>query len=190
MKVSNRPAPAPEPDEDPIAVEIIRDGRLRTRVHWEWNGNQVRIRAPQRVPQRELDRMVAEIVEDVKRRRALVRARADADLVALARRINRRYFNGELAWHSIRWVSNMQKRLGSCTNGGPTDGDIRISDKIKGWPSWVIEYVVTHEIAHRKHSGHGPEFWAYVGRYPKAERARGFLLGVAFQLGEDAEEWL
>ena len=84
----------------------------------------------------------------------------------------------------------MRKRLGSCTVGGPTDGDIRISDQIKGWPSWVIEYVVAHELTHRKYPNHSQEFWAFVSRYPKTERARGFILGVAFQLGEDAEEWL
>ena len=177
-------------DEDPVSVEVVRDGRLRTRIHWEWNGDQVRIRAPRRVPQRELDRMVAEIVEKVKRRRARVRARADADLEALARKINKRYFDGEIEWHSIRWVSNMRKRLGSCTIGGPTDGDIRISDRIRGWPDWVVEYVVAHELTHRKHPDHSKAFWAYVGRYPRAERARGFVQGVAFQLGEDPEDWL
>ncbi|MEJ2737490.1 MAG: hypothetical protein P8189_28690, partial [Anaerolineae bacterium] len=72
------------PEQDPIQVEIVRDGRLRTRVHWEWNGNQVRIRAPRGVPQRELDRLVAEIVDEVKRKRAQVRARADADLKVMA----------------------------------------------------------------------------------------------------------
>jgi predicted metal-dependent hydrolase len=177
-------------DGDPITVEIVRDGRLRTRVHWEWRGDQVRVRAPKRTPQREIDRLVADIVDEVKRKRAQVRAHADADLEALARQINRKYFGGEIAWHSIRWVANMKKRLGSCTNGGPTDGDIRISDRVKGWPKWVIEYVVAHELAHRKHSNHSKEFWAYCRRYPKTERARGFLMGVAFQLGEDAEDWL
>lgn len=179
-----------ERDEDPISVEVVRDGRLRTRVHWEWQGNQVRIRAPKRLPQRELDRLVTEIVAEVKRKRAQVRARADDDLEALARKINRRYFGGEISWHSIRWVGNMKKRLGSCTSGGPTDGDIRISDRIRGWPQWVVEYVVAHELAHRKHANHSKAFWAYCQRYPKTERARGFLMGVAFQVGEDAEEWL
>ena len=129
-------------------------------------------------------------VEEVKRRRAQVRARADADLEAMARRINRAYFDGEIDWHSIRWVSNMRKRLGSCTTGGPTDGDIRISDRIKGWPPWVIEYVVAHEMAHRKHPNHSKEFWTYLSRYPKAERARGFIQGAAFQLEKDPEDWL
>jgi predicted metal-dependent hydrolase len=177
-------------EPDPIDVEIVRDGRLRTRVHWEWRGNQVRIRVPRCVPQREVDRLVAEIVEEVKRKRSQVRARADADLEARAREINRVYFGGEIEWHSIRWVSNMRKRLGSCTKGGPTDGDVRISDRIKGWPQWVVDYVIAHELAHRKYPNHSREFWSYVGRYPKAERARGFIIGVAFQLGEDADDWL
>ncbi|MGD8624822.1 MAG: M48 family peptidase, partial [Anaerolineae bacterium] len=122
----------PDRDDDPIEVEVVRDGRLRTRIHWEWNGNRVRVRAPRRVPQRDLDRHVAEIVEEVKRRRARVRARADADLEAIAQKINRRYFDGQIEWHTIRWVGNMRKRLGSCTHGGPTDGDIRISDRVQG----------------------------------------------------------
>jgi predicted metal-dependent hydrolase len=184
------PPTAEGQQDDPIHVEVVRDGRLRTRIHWEWNGNQVRIRVPRRTPQREIDRHVAGIVEKVKRRRAQVRARADADLQSLADQLNRRYFGGEIQWHSIRWVSNMRRRLGSCTHGGPTDGDIRISDRVRDWPEWVVEYIVAHELAHRRHPNHSPAFWDYLQRYPHTERARGFLLGVAFQLGEDAEDWL
>jgi predicted metal-dependent hydrolase len=180
----------PEPAKDPIDVEVVRDGRLRTKVHWEWSGNRVRIRIPRHAPKREADRIVAEIVDEVRRKRAQVRARADADLEDMARQINRKYFGGELGWHSIRWVGNMQKRLGSCSTGGPTDGDIRISQRIKGWPRWVIEYVVAHELAHRRHPNHSQEFWEYLARYPQAERARGFIMGIAFQLGQEAEDLL
>jgi predicted metal-dependent hydrolase len=183
--------PQPEPtDDDPIEVEVLRDARLRSRLHWEWSGSRVRIRAPRGIGQQELERHVTEIVAEVKRRRAQVRTRADSELEAMARRLNDHYFGGELQWHSIRWVSNMQKRLGSCTNGGPTDGDIRISERLRGWPEWVVAYVVAHELVHRKVPNHGPEFWAILGRYPRTERARGFIQGVAFQVGEDAEDWL
>jgi predicted metal-dependent hydrolase len=177
-------------DDDPITVNIVRDGRLRTRIHWEWNGNRVHIRAPRRISQRQLDQQVAEIVQEVKRRRARIRSRADADLEALAWQINTQYLNGEISWHSICWVSNMRKRLGSCTVGGPRDGDIRISDRIKAWPRWVLEYVVAHELTHLRYPNHSKEFWAYVNRYPKAERAQGFILGIAFQSEQDADDWL
>ncbi len=183
------PLPAGSGD-DPITVEVVRDGRLQTRIHWEWHGDHIRIRAPRRISQRDLDRNVAQILEEVKRRRSQVRSRADADLEAMARRINRSYFDGQIDWHSVRWVGNMRKRLGSCSTGGPTDGDIRISDRIKGWPPWVIEYVVAHEMVHRKHPNHSKEFWTYLSRYPKAERARGFIQGAAFQLEKDPEDWL
>jgi len=177
-------------EADSIAVEVVRDLRLRKTIRWEWKGNQIRVRAPWHLRQDQLDRQVAEIVEKVKQKRAQVRARADVDLEARARQINRRYFGSEITWHSIRWVSNMRQRLGSCTTGGPTDGDIRLSSEIRGWPEWVVDYVIAHELAHRKYPGHSAEFWALVNRYPQAERARGFVLGMAFKLGQDEEGWL
>jgi hypothetical protein len=177
-------------DDDAITVEVVHDGRLKKTIRWEWNGDHVRIRAPKHVSQRQLDQQMAEIVEVVKRRRAQVRARADADLEARARRINARYFDGDLTWHSIRWVNNMEKRLGSCTHGGPTDGDIRLSSRIKNWPSWVVDYVVAHELTHRKYPNHSKTFWAYLSRYPKTERARGFIQGAAFQRGQNEDELL
>ncbi|HNS51294.1 MAG TPA: M48 family metallopeptidase [Anaerolineae bacterium] len=180
----------PAVDEGPLEVEISHDGRLRRRIHWDVRGSHVLIRVPRGMARRDVDPIVADIVARVKRTRARAQARADQDLEACARQINRAYFGGEIRWNSIRWVSNMRKRLGSCSTGGPTDGDIRISDQIKGWPQWVIDYVVAHEMVHTQVSGHGPDFWALVSRYPKADRAEGFLLGVAFGLARDADEWL
>ena len=64
-------------------------------------------------------------------------------------------------------------------------GDIRISDRVKGWPGWVVEYIVAHELAHRRHPNHSKDFWALVNRYPKTERARGFLMGVGMEPLQD-----
>jgi hypothetical protein len=49
--------------------------------------------------------------------------------------------------------------------------------------------VIVHELAHLRVPSHGPEFWKLVNRYPKAERAKGFLEGVAAasQLGIKAD---
>ena len=61
----------------------------------------------------------------------------------------------------------------------PADGTIRLSSRLKGMPDWVVDYVLVHELAHLLQPGHDPAFWALVGRYPRTERARGFLEGVA-----------
>jgi predicted metal-dependent hydrolase len=46
-------------------------------------------------------------------------------------------------------------------------------------PPWVIDYVLVHELAHLIDPGHTPTFWKWVDRFPKAERAKGYLEGVA-----------
>ena len=44
------------------------------------------------------------------------------------------------------------------------------------YPLWVLDYVIVHELAHLAEPNHGPRFHALVARYPKAERATGFLM--------------
>ncbi|MBN2303095.1 MAG: M48 family metallopeptidase [Anaerolineae bacterium] len=173
-----------------LTVEVLRDRRLTKSVRWTVSQHTIQVRAPERLPAAELDRMVEDIIARVLKSRASARRRNDDDLEARARRINRECFNGELKWHTIRWVDNMQRRLGSCTSGGATDGDIRISDRIKSWPDYVVDYIVAHELAHRKHPNHSPAFWEYLDRYPYTERARGFIDGVSFAQGDDPDDLL
>jgi len=40
----------------------------------------------------------------------------------------------------------------------------------------VLDYIIVHELAHLLEANHSNAFWALVGRYPKTERARGFLI--------------
>lgn len=173
-----------------LTVEITRDRRLQKSVRWTVSADTVQVRAPVHLETSQLDRMVDDIIARVLKTRASARRRNDNDLETRARRLNRTCFDNELSWHTIRWVNNMQRRLGSCTTGGTTDGDIRISDRIKQWPDYVIDYVVAHELAHRKHPNHSPAFWEYLARYPYHERARGFIDGIAFAQGEDPDSLL
>ena len=59
-----------------------------------------------------------------------------------------------------------------------------MSDRLAGFPGWVLDYVIVHELAHLRVAGHGPAFWQLVNRYPMTERARGFLIAKGL---EDAD---
>ena len=50
-------------------------------------------------------------------------------------------------------------------------------------PSWVVDYVLIHELAHLLVPGHGTDFWELVQRYPRTERARGYLEGFSAASG-------
>jgi hypothetical protein len=104
------------------------------------------------------------------------RSPSDAELTARAEELSRRHLGGLAKPVSIRWVDNQQSRWGSCT---PADGTIRISTRVRGMPGYVLDYVVLHELAHLIVPGHGKDFWSLVGGFPRTERARGYLEGVA-----------
>jgi predicted metal-dependent hydrolase len=115
--------------------------------------------------------MLARLERSEKRRRP-----TDSGLQRRASELSERYLDGRAAPLTVRWVENQHSRWGSCT---PADRSIRLSTRLQGMPSWVIDYVLVHELAHLIETGHTPAFWSWVDRYPKAERAKGFLEGVA-----------
>lgn len=170
-----------------LTIEITRDRRLQRSVRWQLNQETVQVRAPEHISPGELERLLDGIIQRVRKQRARARQQNDDSLAQRAQELNRRYFSGELRWHTIRWVGNMSRRLGSCTTGGATDGDIRISERIKSWPAYVVDYIIAHELAHRKYPNHSPEFWEYLSRYPHMERARGFIEGIAHAQGDDPD---
>lgn len=116
-------------------------------------------------------RMATRVVRSEQRLRP-----SDDDLARRAAELSSTYLGGWARPASVVWVSNQGRRWGSCT---PSRRTIRLSDRLQGFPGWVQDYVLLHELVHLVHSGHGPEFWAALDVYPRADRARGFLEGVA-----------
>lgn len=173
-----------------LTVVVEPDSRLSKTARWSLRGKRLALRVPANMTRGEIDKMLGTIKTRLARQRKRAQKQADLDLTARAEEINRRYFGGELAWHTIRWVKNMQRRLGSCTTGGATDGDIRISERIRQWPAYVVDYVIAHEICHRKYPDHSQAFWEYLARYPFVERARGFIEGIGYAEDADPESLL
>jgi predicted metal-dependent hydrolase len=175
-----------------VQVNLRRDKRLKRNSRWErLPDGTILLRVPSRLPKHRVGALLEQVASQLDKFDMLVSRRTDADLHQRAELINRKHFNGKISWNAIRWVSNMQTRLGSCTRGGPTDGQIRISDKIKSWPDWVVDYVIAHELMHRRHPNHSDAFWTELqAAYPLTERARGFIHGVGFVAGQPVEDGL
>jgi predicted metal-dependent hydrolase len=164
-------------------VEVRRSARRRRTVQAYLRDRTVVVLVPARISKAEEKFWVAEMVgrlerqEDRKRRR---RDRGDGELMARARELSRRYLGGRAEPVEVRWVENQNDRWGSCT---PARGTIRLSHRLRTMPVWVSDYVLVHELAHLLEDGHGPAFWRLVANYPRMERARGYLEGVAAAAG-------
>ncbi len=158
-----------------MKIDVRRSRRRKRTVSAYRDGETIVVMIPARLSQAEERQWVATMVDRIatsERRRRL----DDADLAARAQALSERYLDGLAAASSVRWVTNQNARWGSCT---PVDGSIRLSTRLQGLPSYVIDYVLLHELTHLLIQGHGEEFWTWVHRYDRSERARGFLDGVA-----------
>src|ERR1700712_3808270 len=160
-------------------VEVRRSARRRTVAAYR-QGDRIIILMPARISKAQEQRLITEMVERVTRREAKLATAGpragDSRLLSRARELSGAYLDGRAQPISVRWVSNMQHRWGSCTT---SDRTIRLSHRLQSMPSWVIDYVLMHELSHLLEPGHDRAFWAWVERYPRTERARGFLEGVA-----------
>jgi predicted metal-dependent hydrolase len=156
-------------------VEVRRSSRRRRTVSAYRDGERVVVLIPDRFSRDEESEWVERMLARLAARQARTR-HSDEELLARARRLAERYLpDYQVQPASVRWVGNQRLRWGSCT---PEDATIRISERVRGMPDWVLDYVVLHELVHLVVPTHGSYFWALVGRYPKAERARGYLEGV------------
>ena len=172
---------APLPADEAPAVEVRRSGRRRRTVAAYRDQDRIVVLIPARMTRAEEKHWVAAMVERLERQEQRRRP-SQTSLEQRARELSRRYLDGRAVPVSVRWVSNQRSRWGSCT---PLDRTIRLSSRLQGMPEWVIDYVLMHELAHLIEPGHGKRFWALLEAYPRTERARGYLEGVASASGLD-----
>jgi predicted metal-dependent hydrolase len=148
-------------------VEVIRSSRRRKTVEARMVGEILEVRVPARLSRREEEQCVRDMVDRFERKRGADEVDVEARAASLARRY------GLPVPAGVRWVDNQHRRWGSCTI---ETGQIRLSSVLASYPRWVLDYVLVHELAHLVEADHSPEFRALVSRYPKAERAEGFLI--------------
>ena len=155
-------------------VQIVRSRKRRKTVNGQIKDGVLVIQAPAIMTDRELQPIIAKLRKRLKAK-LHVTPQTNDELVKRAKQLNREYFNGRLKWESIKYVTNQNKRYGSCS---PTQRTIRLNHRLATMPGFVRDYVIVHELAHLEQANHGPKFWELVYQFPLTERARGYLMAV------------
>lgn len=166
------------------STRVIRSARRRKTIAARIVNGVLTIFLPERIPEAEAQRWVQRMTTRMTRRLERDSLNATRDLERRAQRLNEACFDGALRFESIRYVTNQQSKYGSCSPGSRT---IRISHKLASMPSFVLDYVIVHELAHLIEPNHGRRFWSLVHRYPYAERAIGYLMGVGMTAPRDGD---
>jgi predicted metal-dependent hydrolase len=169
---------APQGGDGPLAglvVELVRSTRRRRTISARLDGNRLIVQVPAGLTRAEEQAWAEKLGSRILAARRRRELNTDGDLAARARELNARYFGGRLEYAEIRYVTNQQHRFGSCT---PSQGTIRISDRVAKLPAWVRDAVIVHELAHLAEASHSARFWSLANRYPLMERARGYLIAL------------
>ena len=161
---------------EPFQIEVVRSKKRRRTVSAQMHGDVLRVSIPSWMSKTEEATNVAEMVRRFKRKIAT----QEVDLTDRARILAKRY--SLRTPDSIEWAENLTSVWGLCT---PSTKTIRMSTRLVGFPSWVLDYVIVHELAHLHVSGHGPDFWEITRRYEKTERAIGYLIAKAGDTEDD-----
>lgn len=158
-------------------VEIRRSTRRTRTVRAYREGDTIIVLMPANLPRAVEDEHVRTLVGRLEQRERRARP-SDDELLERAGELSRTWLGGAAVPSSVRWVTNMEKRWGSCSSD---DRSIRLSHRLKGMPSYVVDYVLLHELAHLLEPNHSARFWSLVDVHPEAAKAKGFLEGVSWQ---------
>ncbi len=170
-----------------IEYRLIRSSR-RTLALEVTPELEVLVRAPQRLPQRQIDRFVEQHQAWIQQKLAAQQHRRDKapdrDITPEQEQELRRRAKELLPERVAHYAALMgvtpagvkitgaKKQLGSC-NG---KNSLCFSWRVMLYPPQAIDYVVVHELAHVRHHNHSRDFWAFVAQTLPDYRQRQALL--------------
>ncbi len=158
---------------------MVRSARRVKTVQARLVAGKLRIAIPDRLSEDEESHWVEVMTQRFARRQRSREVELEQRTWALARR------HGLPEPAEIMWSERQRTLWGSCS---PTTRRIRISRVLVDFPSWVLDYVIVHELAHLVEPSHNDAFWGLVNRYPLAERARGYLMAKSGESSDEAPD--
>ena len=165
---------------------VIRSGRKTVAIQLNQDLT-VTVRAPWRASQSEIERILQEKKPWIEKHLAQMRrgmehydatgteGGADEERRELANKALK-YIPERVAYFSkiigVTYgritIRNLKTRWGSCSSAG----NVNFNYQLYYLPDELLDYVVVHELAHRRHMNHSKEFWSEVARYCPDYRAR------------------
>ena len=153
-----------------ISYTVVRSSRRTLSLQVKTDGT-ILVRCPNRCPLREVQRFVESkspwIQENLRKVHALnvlppfteeqIEVLADQAKTYIPQRV--RFFAPQIGVTYGKITIRRQKtRWGSCSS----QGNLNFNLLLMLTPPEVIDYIVVHELCHRKEMNHSPRFWAEV----------------------------
>lgn len=165
-------------------VQIIRCRRKSVGIRVT-DGGEIIVRAPLRMPMAEIRRILEDKRAWIDKALARVREREQQpkltgdEVKALAREAKKVIPPRVSAWARFAGISygriairKQHTRWGSCS----AEGNLNFNCLLMLCPEPVMDYVIVHELCHRKELNHSPRFWAEVEKIlPEYRQAKQWL---------------
>lgn len=161
-------------------IVVIRSSRRKKNVSAYRQGGRIVVSIPARMSKADERAMVPEMVAKIRAQEAVATMSEESLQIRAGQLLEE--FAPEIVVRpaSVNWRA-MRERWGSCTS---LDRSIRISDRLKGAPEYVLDYVLFHESIHLEHFDHGEQFKQLLARFPLEGQAEAYLQG--YEAAENA----
>lgn len=165
-------------DQEEVIIGVKRSDRKTIGLEVKSDG-EILVRAPRLMPEREVEKFIEKYkgwltdkvrlartrrneIEEKRFPKERELAKEERKVIArkLAERVQLYSEKMNISYGNIT-IRNQKTRWGSCSS----KGNLNFNYRLYYLPEELLDYVVVHELAHRRHMNHSKGFWEEVEKY-------------------------